>query len=157
MPAFRVRLARLTLPVAIAAAVTFAACGGGDKPVADDAGGAPAGDAGAPPALTVSFDPASITDADLALGDSIFHGLIGATSCQSCHGAKGVNGAAAPSLADANWLHSDGSFEGIANTIKNGVMQPKEFSGVMPPYGGAPLDPQKHRAVAAYVYRLSHQ
>lgn len=156
MPVSRFRPTRLLLPVTVAAAVTVAACGGGsDQPGAGDAAGS--GDAPATPAMTVSFDPASITDADLALGDSIFHGLIGATSCQSCHGAKGVNGAAAPSLADANWLHSDGSFEGIANTIKNGVMQPKEFSGVMPPYGGAPLDPQKHRAVAAYVYRLSHQ
>jgi mono/diheme cytochrome c family protein len=156
MPVSRFRPTRLLLPVTIAAAVTVAACGGGsDRPAAGDA--ATSGDATATPATTVSFDPASITDADLALGDSIFHGLIGATSCQSCHGAKGANGAAAPSLADANWLHSDGSFEGIANTIKTGVMTPKEFSGVMPPYGGAPLDAQKHRAVAAYVYRLSHQ
>jgi hypothetical protein len=26
----------------------------------------------------------------------------------------------------------------------------------MPPFGGAPLTPDKHRAVAAYVYSLSH-
>lgn len=153
------RLSPLALPLAVAAAVTFAACGGGDAPAGDAASGdaAPAADAAATPATPVSFDPASITDADLALGDSIFHGLIGATSCQSCHGVKGENGSAAPTLADDKWLHSDGSFEGIANTIATGVMQPKEFSGVMPPYGGAPLDPQKHRAVAAYVYRLSHK
>lgn len=150
------RLPRLTLPLAVAAAVAFAACGGGDAAPGDSAAG---GDAGAVTAAAtpVSFDPTSITDADLALGDSIFHGLIGATSCQSCHGPKGENGAAAPSLADTAWLHNDGSFEGIAKTIASGVMQPKEFSGVMPPYGGAPLDPQKHRAVAAYVYRLSHK
>lgn len=157
MPVSRFRLTRLKLPVAVAAAVTFAACGGSDQPSSGGDAGESVGDAAATPAMTVSFDPASITDADLALGDSIFHGLIGATSCQSCHGAKGVNGAAAPSLTDSVWLHNDGSFEGIANTIKTGVMTPKEFSGVMPPYGGAPLDPQKHRAVAAYVYRLSHQ
>lgn len=151
------RLSSLALPLAVAAAVTVAACGGGgDAPAGDAAPAAEAG-AAATPATAVSFDPASITDADLALGDSIFHGLIGATSCQSCHGVKGENGSAAPTLADDKWLHSDGSFEGIANTIAAGVMQPKEFSGVMPPYGGAPLDPQKHRAVAAYVYKLSHK
>lgn len=153
------RLPRYVMPLAVAAAVTMAACGGGgagDAPASDAAAGGDAASA-APPATAVSFDPASITEADIALGDSIFHGLIGATSCQSCHGVKGENGSAAPTLADGNWLHSDGSFEGIANTIKEGVMQPKEFSGVMPPYGGAPLDPQKHRAVAAYVYKLSHK
>jgi mono/diheme cytochrome c family protein len=149
------RLRGLTLPFAVVAAAAIAACGGGDRAASGDASAS--GDTGAvsTPATTVSFDPSSITDADIALGDSIFHGLIGATSCQSCHGVKGENGSAAPSLTDNNWLHSDGSFEGIANTIRTGVMQPKEFSGVMPPYGGAPLDPQKHRAVAAYVYRLS--
>jgi mono/diheme cytochrome c family protein len=138
--------------------VAIAACGGGtgDAPASEAAAGGEAVSTAAP-ATAVSFDPASITDADLALGDSIFHGLIGATSCQSCHGVKGENGSAAPTLADSNWLHSDGSFEGIAATIKEGVMQPKEYSGVMPPYGGAPLDAQKHRAVAAYVYRLSHR
>jgi len=144
------------LPLAVVAAVTFAACGGGDAPASDAAASSDAS-ASAAPVTAVSFDPASITDADLALGDSIFHGLIGATSCQSCHGVKGENGSAAPTLADEKWLHSDGSFEGIAKTIASGVMQPKEFSGVMPPYGGAPLDPQKHRAVAAYVYKLSHK
>lgn len=150
------RVSAFALPLAVVAAVTFAACGGGDAPASDAAAGSDAS-ASAAPVTAVSFDPASITDADLALGDSIFHGLIGATSCQSCHGVKGENGSAAPTLADEKWLHSDGSFEGIAKTIASGVMQPKEFSGVMPPYGGAPLDPQKHRAVAAYVYKLSHK
>lgn len=149
------RLNRVALPVAIVAAVSFAACGGAkDAASNEQAEGAEETQVAAKP---VSFDPASITDADLALGDSIFHGLIGATSCQSCHGPKGENGAAAPSLADTAWLHSDGSFESIYKQIETGVMQPKQFSGVMPPFGGAPLDPQKHRAVAAYVYKLSHK
>lgn len=150
------RVSAFALPFAVAAAVTIAACGGGDAPASDTAAASEAG-ASAAPATQVSFDPASITDADLALGDSIFHGLIGATSCQSCHGVKGENGSAAPSLADTAWLHTDGSFEGIYKQIAAGVMQPKQFSGVMPPFGGAPLDPQKHRAVAAYVYKLSHK
>lgn len=152
-------LRQLSLPIAIAAAVAFAACGGGgDAAIGDSAAGASGNAGGASTAATpVSWDPSTITESELALGDSIFHGLIGATSCQSCHGPQGQNGAAAPTLADDKWLHSDGSLEGIGKTIASGVMQPKEFSGVMPPYGGAPLDAQKHRAVAAYVYKLSHK
>lgn len=147
------RMSRVLLPAGIAVATLIAACGGGEA--AKEQEGDDKDDA--TPAVAVSFDPATITDAELALGDSIFHGLIGATSCQSCHGPGGVNGAAAPSLVDEKWLHSDGSFEGIHKTIASGVMTPKEFSGVMPPFGGAPLDAAKHRAVAAYVYRISHK
>jgi mono/diheme cytochrome c family protein len=104
-----------------------------------------------------SFDPASITPAMIALGDSIFHGRVGGAICQTCHGVGGKAGPMAPDLTDAAWLHSDGSYEGIANTIKAGVMTPKQFTGVMPPYGGAPLPDDRWRAVAAYVYSLSHK
>lgn len=84
----------------------------------------------------------------IALGDSIFHGRVGGAICQTCHGVGGKAGPMAPDLTDAAWLHSDGSYEGIANTIK---------AGVMPPYGGAPLSDDRWRAVAAYVYSLSHK
>jgi|APMI01.1.fsa_nt_gi mono/diheme cytochrome c family protein len=131
----------------------LAACG--EKKPAGGEGGAAAETPAA--AVATSFDPKSITPAELALGDSLFHGLKGATSCQACHGADAKQGTVAPDLTDAEWLHSDGSFEGIYNTIKSGVMAPKKFSGVMPPFGGAPLDPASHRAVAAYVYSLGHK
>jgi mono/diheme cytochrome c family protein len=103
------------------------------------------------------LDPAHITKADLALGDSIFHGLIGATSCQACHGPDAKGGTVAPNLTDTTWLHSDGSFPAIYHQIETGVTAPKQYSGMMPPFGGAPLTPEKHRAVAAYVYSLSHK
>ena len=90
----------------------------------------------------------------LALGDSVFHGLIGATSCQACHGPDGAQGTVAPILTDSIWLHSDGSWQGIYQTIVTGVPAPKQFSSIMPPYGGAPLTPERTRAVAAYVYSL---
>lgn len=138
---------------ALLLAVTAAACGGAkDTPAADAAADASA----ATPAATASFDPASITDTEVALGDSLFHGLIGATSCQACHGADAKQSTVAPDLTDAEWLHSDGSFEGIYKTIQSGVMAPKKFTSVMPPFGGTPITPVQHRAVAAYVYRLSH-
>jgi mono/diheme cytochrome c family protein len=99
-----------------------------------------------------SFEPEHITPRTLALGDSIFHGLIGAASCQACHGPGAAGGPAAPSLIDDEWLHSDGSFEAIYNTVRSGVFAPKKFSSVMLPGGGAALTPEQTRAVAAYVY-----
>lgn len=103
----------------------------------------------------MSFDPADITPAMLALGDSLYHGLIGAVSCQACHGADGKQATIAPNLTDGEWLHSDGSWQAIYTTITNGVMSPKQFGSVMPPFGGAPMTPEQTRAVAAYVYKLS--
>lgn len=133
----------------------LAACGGGDSS-ADSAGASSTPAPAAQVASAVSYDPAAITPAMVALGDSIFHGKIGASSCQACHGVGGKNGSAAPDLTDGGWLHSDGSFEGIAKTIKAGVMAPKESMGVMPPYGGVMLPDDRLQAVAAYVYKLSH-
>ncbi|MDX2263275.1 MAG: c-type cytochrome [Gemmatimonadales bacterium] len=144
----------LTIPRPFAlAAILLAACGG-------DKGAAPAPvdqPPATPPAVTVSFDPAEITPARLALGDSLFHGLIGATSCQACHGADAAQGTLAPNLTDAEWLHSDGSLEGIYKTIESGVMAPKKFSSMMPPFGGAPMTPEQTLAVASYVYKLGHK
>lgn len=138
----------------VATLVAVAACGGGDA--SSTAGGGNAAAAASATASAASLDPSAITPAMIALGDSIFHGLVGASSCQACHGPGGNDGAAAPSLADAEWLHSDGSLEGIYKTIKSGVMAPKQFSSVMPPYGGVMMTEERTRAVAAYVYRLSH-
>jgi mono/diheme cytochrome c family protein len=143
-------LNRFLSTLAIVAVVT--ACGGGDVSSGDSAS-----PAAKPAQAAVSFDPATITPSMVALGDSIFHGKIGASSCQACHGVGGQNGAAAPSLVDAEWLHSDGSLEGIYKTVKSGVMAPKQFSSVMPPYGGVMLTEDKTIAVAAYVYSLSHK
>lgn len=145
---------RRTRLFTVAAVLILAACGGGDAASTSDSGSSAAAST---PVAQASFDPATITPAQIALGDSIFHGKIGASSCQACHGANGAAGAAAPDLTDGEWLHSDGSYEGIANTIKAGVMAPKQFSSVMPPYGGVMLTDERWRAVAAYVYSISHK
>lgn len=129
-------------------------CGGGESQDAPDATAAATTAAAVNPA---TLDPETITRAELALGDSVFHGLIGATSCQACHGPKGTGGPAAPNLSDAAWLHNDGSYGAIYAQIESGVMAPKQFSSMMPPFGGTPLTPERHRAVAAYVYSLGHK
>lgn len=137
---------------ALATVLVIAACGGGTDQSGDSAAAGTAVAAVDPATL----DPATITPQELALGDSLFHGLIGATSCQACHGPDGKGGTVAPDLTDSTWLHSDGSYGAIYKQIETGVMQPKQYMGVMPPFGGAPLTPEKHRAVAAYVYSLGH-
>lgn len=109
------------------------------------------------PAAVVNLDPNTITKAELALGDSVFHGMIGAVSCQACHGPNGKGGPQAADLTDQEWLHSDGTYTAIYHTIETGVMNPTKAAGVMPPFGGAPMTPAQHRAVAAYVYSLSHK
>lgn len=137
---------------ALATILVIAACGGG----ADQSGDTAAAGTTVAAVDPATLDPATITPQELALGDSLFHGLIGATSCQACHGPDGKGGTVAPDLTDSTWLHSDGSYGAIYKQIETGVMQPKQYMGVMPPFGGAPLTPEKHRAVAAYVYRLSN-
>ncbi len=137
---------------ALATILVIAACGGG----ADQSGDTAAAGTAAAVVDPATLDPATITPQELALGDSLFHGLIGATSCQACHGPDGKGGTVAPDLTDATWLHSDGTYGAIYKQIETGVMQPKQYMGVMPPFGGAPLTPEKHRAVAAYVYSLGH-
>lgn len=144
---------RVFTTVSFASIILAVACGGGDKAADKDSDDSVATTAAVDPA---SLDPKTITQQELALGDSLFHGLIGATSCQACHGPEAKGGTVAPDLTDKEWLHSDGSFGAIYHQIETGVSQPKQYLGVMPPYGGAPLTPEKHRAVAAYVYSLSH-
>lgn len=137
-----------------AIALIATACGGGGEPAAENAAAEPAAAAAA---STASFDPATITPEMLALGDSLFHGLIGATSCQACHGADGAQATVAPNLTDAEWLHSDGSWEGIYKTVQGGVSTPKQFTSMMPPDGGVPMTEEHRRAVTAYVYKLGHK
>lgn len=101
---------------------------------------------------------ASVTAALVASGDSIFHGMLAGGACLMCHGvdAKGTPGLA-PNLTDDKWLDADGSLESIVAVITQGVASPRESPAPMPPMGGANLTPAQVRAVAAYVYWLSHK
>ncbi len=76
--------------------------------------------------------------------------------CSACHGP---DGAGVPNvganLQDGEWVHSDGSFEGILSTIMQGVAADKSSTGgVMPPKGGGALSDEQLEAVAAYVWSL---
>ncbi len=101
--------------------------------------------------------PPGATAAQVALGNRIFHGDVGGASCTGCHGPDGSGTPLGPNLADKVWLWSDGSVEGIAATIKEGVAQPKQYRAPMPAMGGATLTPDQVKALASYVWGLSHR
>lgn len=72
-------------------------------------------------------------------------------TCAACHGADGSGNQAlgAPDLTDDIWLHG-GSLADIEKTIRDGR------EGHMPAWKDR-LDDARIRAVAAYVYHLSHR
>jgi cbb3-type cytochrome c oxidase subunit III len=98
--------------------------------------------------------PAGVTPAAIAKGDTIFHktGL-----CYACHGTN-AEGTVGPNLTDAEWLHGDGSYDMIVATVTSGVPAEKAKKGIaMPPKGGSSITEEDVKAVAAYVYSLSHK
>lgn len=93
------------------------------------------------------------------VGSGVFNG----GTCTVCHAVGGRGDERrAPDLTDAEWLHSDGSFEGILRTIVWGVERdemkattPRPFE--MFPLGGMSLaSNDERRALAAYVWSLGH-
>jgi cbb3-type cytochrome c oxidase subunit III len=103
------------------------------------------------PAAPAAADP---TAAQITQGDSIFHSK---GNCYACHGAN-AEGAVGPNLTDAEWLHSDGSYDAIVKQVTNGVTQAESKSGIaMPPKGGSAITDDEVKAVAAYVYSLGHK
>ena len=110
-------------------------------------------DAGASATLPV---PPGATRAMVDLGDRIYHGQVGGAACTGCHGDHGQGSPLGPDLTGKKWLWSDGSLEGITKTINEGVSQPKQYRSPMPPMGGAQLTADQVKAVAAYVWSISH-
>jgi mono/diheme cytochrome c family protein len=107
---------------------------------------------GARPAVAQA--PAAVTPAAIALGDSLFHSK---GNCYACHGAN-AQGAVGPNLTDAEWIHSDGSYDAIVKQITTGVTAQESKSKIpMPPKGGSQMTDDEVKAVAAYVYSLSHK
>ena len=141
------------------AATRYAACPSltaGPGQIAGAAAMPPEGthsDAGAAAALPI---PPGATRAMVELGDRIYHGQVGGAACMGCHGDRGQGSPLGPELTGKKWLWSDGSWEGIAKTITDGVSQPKQYRSPMPPMGGAQLTPEQVKAVAAYVWAISH-
>ena len=137
------------------------ACGGSEETPAagnddmDEAGAAaaPAADAAADmPAMDMDL-PEGVTAAMVAEGRGLF---TGAGVCHACHGPDATGTQLAPDLTDDEWLNIDGSYEAIVNTVMNGVPEPREHPAPMQPRGGSQITDAQVRAVAAYVWSLSH-
>ena len=101
--------------------------------------------------------PPGQTAAQVALGDSIFHGQVGGATCAGCHGSNAKGTPLGPDLTDNKWRWGDGSVASIAKTITDGVPNPKDYRSAMPPMGGARLSPTDVLALADYVWALSHR
>jgi mono/diheme cytochrome c family protein len=97
---------------------------------------------------------AAITPELIAHGDTVFHGP---GNCYACHGSN-AQGLVGPNLTDAEWIHSKGTYEDIVAQVTKGVPKEESKSGiVMPPKGGSSISDDDVKAVAAYVYSLSHK
>jgi mono/diheme cytochrome c family protein len=152
---FESRVSTLTM---FAGAVTLVgvACGGGEK--APPTPAPPAAVAAAPAMPTVGAPPAGATAAMVAEGDSIFHGLKAGGICLSCHMPDAKGGPLAPNLTDTEWKTIDGSYAAIQKRVTEGMAQPTPpYTSPMLPMGGAQLTPDQIKAVAAYVYAISHK
>ena len=108
----------------------------------------------ATPSPTETSAAPGITPELIAQGDKVYHGP---GNCYACHGTN-AEGLVGPNLTDAEWIHSKGTLEGIVAQVTNGVSKEEAKSGIpMPPKGGGTISDDDIKAVAAYVYSLSHK
>lgn len=143
--------------VALLGVSLMLACGGGEAGQQEAASGEPAmSETPASEGMASQQGaalPEGVTAEMVAEGKTIFGG---AGLCSACHGAEGegIPGLGA-NLKDDEWLHNDGSFEGIIETIKVGVDASKSSTGTpMPPKGGSTISDDQVKAVAAFVLTL---
>ncbi|MET0280399.1 MAG: PQQ-dependent sugar dehydrogenase [Steroidobacteraceae bacterium] len=101
--------------------------------------------------------PPGSTAEQLAQGEQIYRGQLASGTCMGCHGSDAGGTQIGANLADATWLWSDGSVNGIKDTIVKGVSAAKQSIGAMPPLGAAPLSPADVDAVTAYIWAISHR
>jgi mono/diheme cytochrome c family protein len=141
-------------------AVGLAACGGGESEPSSATQDTARDEPRAPQAASTDAGtndlslPEGVTMAMVEDGKSIFAGR---GICSTCHGqdATGIPNLGG-NLTDEEWIHSDGSYEGIVQTIMNGVSVNASTVGTpMPPKGGAAISDDQVKSVAAYVWTLS--
>lgn len=98
--------------------------------------------------------PAEVTDSAIAWGKALFEG---SANCSRCHGAGGRGTEYGPDLADAIWWHGPGSYEWLVREVTHGIPENLTVTGEpMPARGWAPMHDADVRAVAAYVWSISH-
>lgn len=98
--------------------------------------------------------PAEVTDSAIAWGKALFEG---SANCSRCHGPGARGTEYGPDLADAIWWHGPGSYEWLVREVEHGIPENLTVTGEpMPARGRAPMHEADVRAVAAYVWSISH-
>lgn len=97
--------------------------------------------------------PAGVTEEVIAEGKKIYGGR---GLCYLCHGAV-PDGGIGPALSDSTWLRSQGRYEEIVAQVFRGTTKEESRTGIaMPPRGGSKISDDEVRAVAAYIWAVSH-
>ncbi|HEU4647701.1 MAG TPA: cytochrome c [Gemmatimonadales bacterium] len=103
---------------------------------------------------TSTTRPAGVTDSAIAWGRALFHG---SANCSACHGKAGSGTDAAPPLTGALWMHGPGTYEWLVEQIRQGIPAHHSVSGLaMPMRGWSNMNDDDVRAVAAYVWSITH-
>lgn len=98
--------------------------------------------------------PSGVTDSAISWGKALFHGP---ANCSRCHGRDGRGTAYGPDLADAIWWHGPGSYEWLVREVTHGIPENLTVTGdPMPARGQTAMNELDVRAVAAYVWAISH-
>lgn len=99
--------------------------------------------------------PDGVTEDMMSTGEQLFRSV---GLCFACHAQDGSGTpGAGPDLTSGDWLHITGDFTQIVDLVLLGVPPGKSQSGAfMPPKGGSQLTNEQVRAVASYVWKISH-
>jgi mono/diheme cytochrome c family protein len=92
--------------------------------------------------------PLGATQAQVLLGERIFHGQAAAGKCSQCHGNNAKGTPTGSDLTTGMWIWGDGSVHDIKATILHNMKAAPNMDGQLAP---ADVD-----AVAAYVWAISH-
>lgn len=98
--------------------------------------------------------PPDVSDSLIQRGSVVFRG---SARCDVCHGAEAGGTEDGPDLTDDKWLRGGGTFEEILERVLHGMPRRDSKTGKpMPMRGWEPVSDEDARAVAAYVWSLSH-
>ena len=111
-------------------------------------------DAGSPAALPV---PPGSTPDQVALGKKVFHGEVAGATCAGCHGADGIGTPVGADLTAGPGSGATAACKSITDDHQEGVPEPKQHPGAMPPLGGVSLTDPQLAAVAACVWAIGHR
>jgi mono/diheme cytochrome c family protein len=104
--------------------------------------------------VPVPARPPGVTDSAIAWGKALFHG---SANCSACHGTGGRGSEYGPALTGALWLHGPGTYEWLIAQVKHGVPASRSATGEpMPMRGWSQMNDEDVKAVAAYVWSISH-